>query len=152
MDFDPVAVSLGLEAPEDYLARMGVPQAKAAQWIRERGGADPGVLVLGDERTAYLPPRSLAASSFETHPLALWVAQAASPQDVGAIVRSKGYDFVFFNGAEWARLQKGPDFPRYWPDGDAAAQARFTAWIDTLRALPQQDRLEVGNLLVAHLR
>jgi hypothetical protein len=151
MDFDPLAVSLGLEAPEDYLARMGVPQARAAAWIRQRGGADAGVLVLGDERTAYLPPRSLAASVYESHPLAQWVAQARSPQEVGAIARSKGYDFVFFNGAEWDRLQQGPLPPRYWPDGDPLAQARFKAWLDSLYALPPQDRLVAGKLLVAHL-
>jgi hypothetical protein len=151
-DFDPFSAALGLEAPEDYLARMGVPQAKIAQWIRAEGGADAGVLVLGDERSAYLPPKSLACSVFETHPLAQWVAQAGSPQEVGAIVRAKGYDFVYFNGGEWARLSQSGPSPIYWPDGDAAAKARFFGWLDLLRALPAQDRLVAGNILVAHLR
>lgn len=151
LDFDPLRADLGLEAPEDYLARLGAPQALAARWIREHGGADAGVLVLGDERSAWLPPRSLASSVFEPHPLAQWVAKASSPQEVGAIARSKGYDFVYFNGAEWARLQQAGNAPRYWPDGDADAQARFGAWLDALRALPPQDRLVAGPLLVARL-
>ena len=151
--FDPFAVSLGLEAPEDYLLRMGVPQPKVAQWIRARSGGavNPGILVLGDERSAYLPAHSLAASVFETHPLVDWVSQARSPQDVGAIARAKGYDFVYFNGAEWERLQHGGPAPRYWPQGDAAAQARFFAWLDILRALPVQDRFISGKLLIARL-
>ena len=151
-DFDPLSAALGLEAPEDYLARVGVPQAKVAQWIRDREGNSAGVLVLGDERTAYLPPRCLAASVFETHPLAQWVGQAHSPQEVGAIARAKGYDFVYFNGGEWARLEQSGPSPIYWPEGDAAAQARFFAWLDLLRALPPQDRLISGRLLVARLR
>ncbi|MGH7443015.1 MAG: hypothetical protein ACREKE_10125, partial [bacterium] len=149
-DFDPLPVALGLEAPTDYLAHMGVPQAMAAAWIRERQPTGAGVLVLGDERTAYLPPDSLAASVYETHPLAAWVARARNPQEVGAIVRAKGYDFVYFNGAEWERLGGGAVLP-YWPVGNERAKARFLDWLKSLRALPVTDRLEVGKLLVAHL-
>jgi hypothetical protein len=150
--FDPWAVALGVEAPEDYLARMGLPQAKVARWIRDHQGAQAGILVLGDERTAYLPARCLAASVFESHPLAAWVGQARSPQEVGAIARAKGYDFVYFNGGEWSRLRRSGSAPIYWPQGDVAAQARFMAWLDQLRALPPGDRLVAGDLLVARLR
>ena len=151
-DFDPLPVALGLEKPADYLWRRGVPQLRAADWIRSHGGEASKVLVLGDARTAWLPPAILASSVFEPHPLAAWVGQAAGPQQVGATVRRKGYDFVVFNAAEWDRVRASGPMTLYWPTGDESARLRFFAWLEELRALPPDKRLVDGPLLVAHLR
>lgn len=150
-DFDPLPVALALEQPSRYLERRGIPSRRAAEWIRSHGGsAREKVLLLGDNRSAWLPAQTLAASSFETHPLAAWVAGAASPDEVGASVRRKGYDFVVLNRAEWERLGRGE--LRYWPEGDAAAQQRFWDWVAQLEALPEERRLLDAGLLVARLR
>ncbi len=151
-DFDPFPPALGLKSPVEHLRDRGVPQLLIGDWIRERAGAGSRVLVLGDARTAWLPPACTAASVFESHPLAAWTGQAASPQDLDATVRRKGYDFVVFNAAEWARVRQTPPSPAYWPDGDEAARRRFEGWLDLLRAMPPQDRLVSGESLVAWLR
>lgn len=151
--FSPFGVALGTEAPSRYLERQAVPQIRAAAWIGSHGGSeDSKVLLLGDSRSAWLPARTLAASVFEEHPLAAWVGQAQSPQQVGALLRRKGYDFVVLNRAEWARLRAEPPAPIYWPAGDAAAQQRFEAWIATLEALPSAQRYSDAGLLIARLR
>jgi hypothetical protein len=151
-DFDPLPVALGLEKPADYLWRNGVVQKEAGDWIRSHGGEAAKVLVLGDARTAWLPPASLASSVFEPHPLAAWVGLAAGPEQVGATVRRKGYDFVVFNEAEWDRVRANGPSPLYWPVGDETARLRFFAWLQQLRELPTDKRLIDGPLLVARLR
>jgi hypothetical protein len=151
-DFDPLPVALGLEKPADYLWRRGVVQQKAGDWIRSHGGEVAKVLVLGDARTAWLPPAALATSVFEPHPLGAWVGQAADAEQVGATVRRKGYDFVVFNAAEWERVRANGPSPLYWPAGDETARLRFLAWLEQLRTLPTEKRLMDGPLLVVHLR
>jgi hypothetical protein len=152
-DFDPLPAALGLEPHDHYLERRGVPQTRATDWILAHGGsANSKVLLLGDARAAWLPAQTLAASVFEAHPLAAWVAKAASPEDVGAMLRRKGYDFVVLNRVEWERLGKLSTPPRYWPEGDDASRLRFMAWLEQLSALPAERRLDEGGLLVARLR
>jgi hypothetical protein len=117
------------------------------------GGPHSKVLLLGDARSAWSSGQTVASSAFEPHPLQAWMGRAASPQDVDVMLRRKGYDFVVFNGAEWQRLRRqDPPGPQYWPAGDAAAQARFDAWLLQLRALPAERRYEQGALLIARLR
>jgi hypothetical protein len=152
-DFDPLPVALGLESSDHYLERKGVPLAKAADWILAHGGGRGSkVLLLGDARSAWLPGQVTAASVFEEHPLAAWMGQAADPEQVGAMLRRKGYDFVVLNRAEWDRLRDLGSPPAYWPAGDEAAKARFFAWVEQLAALPDDRRLDQGGLLVARLR
>lgn len=153
-DFDPLAVTLGLEDPALYLARHGVPQLGLTRWMLAHGGGPRSrVLLLGDARSAWLPGGTVAASAFEPHPLGRWIARAASAQDMDAMLRRKGYDFVVLNGAEWQRLSRqDPPGPAYWPEQDAAAEARFGAWIARLRALPEERRFEQGPLLAVALR
>lgn len=153
-DFDPLDVALGLESPDRYLERREVPGPKVMNWIRTHGGHDASrVLLLGDARSAWLPARTLAASAFEEHPLAAWVAQARDPQDLDASLRRKGYDFVVFNAAEWARLGGQTSAAlRYWPANDASARQRFFDWLDHLQAGPSERRLSEPGLLVVRLR
>lgn len=142
-DFQPWNVALGLQDPQAYLMERHVPQAEAAAWVRTRPGARR-ILVLGDGRSAYLPPTALVASSFDEHPFKAWAAKAASPQDLGAIVRRKGYDFVLFSRAEWARVED-PQRPFYWSRDDAATAARVRAWLEALVHEPGRPRLELSQ-------
>ena len=142
-DFQPWNVALGLQEPQVYLMERHVPQAEAAAWVRTRPGARR-ILVLGDGRSAYLPPTALVASSFDEHPFRVWAAKAASPQDLGAIVRRKGYDFVLFSRAEWARVED-PQRPLYWARDDAATAARVHAWLEALIQEPGRPRLELSQ-------
>jgi hypothetical protein len=138
-DFQPWNVALGLQDPLEYLSEQGVPQAEAAAWMRLRRGPRTRVLVLGDARTAYLPGDALAASPFEEHPFKAWAAKAASAQDLSAIVRRKGYDFVLFSRAEWSRVED-PARPFYWSRDDAATAQRVQDWLGSL-ALDDKRRL-----------
>jgi hypothetical protein len=135
-DFQPWDVALGLQDPMDYLSGRGVPQAEAGAWIRANGGAKAHVLVLGDARTAYLPGNALAASPFEEHPFKTWASKASSAQDLSAIVRRKGYDFVLLSRAEWSRVED-PVRPFYWERGDTATALRVDTWLKDLAADPK---------------
>jgi hypothetical protein len=153
-DFDPLAAALQLEDPAAYLARRGVPQLALSRWMDAHGGGpDSPVLLLGDARSAWLPGGTLTASAFEPHPLTAWMAHCATAQEMDATVRRKGYDFVVLNGAEWQRQRTlDPPGPQYWAPGDAAAAARFDAWVGLLRSLPDDRRFEQGPLLAVRLR
>jgi hypothetical protein len=153
MDFDPVDSALGLADPAGQLARLGVPQLQMERWILAHGGNPQSqVLLLGDARSAWMPSRTLAASAFEAHPLAAWVGQCQSPEELGVLLRRKGYDFVALNQAEWQRLGRDGEAPAYWPQGDAAAQSRFNAWLGLLKSAPPGDHLDQGGVFVARLR
>jgi hypothetical protein len=142
-DQDPWQAALGLQAPEDYLSEQGVPQAEAAAWIRSRPSARKRVLVLGDARTAYLPLESLAASPYDEQPFRAWAAEASSAQDLGAVVRRKGYDFVLLSRREWQRTED-PAAPFYWSRGDTATAQRVQAWLQALALEHQQLELSHG--------
>ncbi len=149
-DFDPYAVTLGLEDETNYLTRRGVHYAKAASWLRLRYPS-ARVLVLGDSRVAYLPPRSEASSVFERHPMRGWLASARQPQDVGALLRRKGYDFVLVNFAEWSRILSQPG-PAYRYFSSPAVEAHFRAWIQSARQGPREKTYDDGNVVVLPLR
>jgi hypothetical protein len=153
MDFDPVASAFGLVDPAAQLARRGVPQLEMERWILAHGGSpQSAVLLLGDARSAWMPARTLAASPFEPHPLAAWMGQCQSLEELGVLLRKKGYDFVAINQTEWQRLRQTANAPIYWPQGNATAEARFNAWIDQLKASPPDDHLDSGGVFVARLR
>ena len=150
-DFQPWNVALGLQEPQDYLSERGVPQAEAAAWIQSRQGQRKRVLVLGDARTAYLPAQALAASAYDEHPFKAWAREAASPQDLGALVRRKGYDFVLFSRAEWVRVED-PAQPFYWSRDDAETAQRVNAWLQSLVAERPHLELKRGAGWVFELR
>jgi hypothetical protein len=151
-DFRPWEVVAGLQETPEYLAQQGVPQLAAGSWIRARGGPKARVLVLGDARTAWLPAGALAATTFDEHPFRAWLKQAHSPEDLGAIVRRKGYDFLFLSRAEWARLD-AQGSPLYWAPGDAVAQALCQAWVQSMAlAAKSQLLLPMDAGLVLDLR
>ncbi len=109
------------------------PQAEAAAWIPlpAPGPCKRILLVPRDPRTAYLPPETLSCGLYETHPLKAWLKEAKDAADLGAIVRRKGYDFLFVHRVQWALLEP-PDDPFYWDRGDSAAEARFKGWVQQL--------------------
>jgi hypothetical protein len=150
-DFQPWDVALGLQDPVDYLSERGVPQAEAAAWIQAHQKGRSRVLVLGDARTAYLPADALASSGFDEHPFKAWAAQASSPQDLGAIVRRKGYDFVLFSRAEWTRVED-PARPLYWSRQDVATAQRVNAWLESLAVERPHLELKRGAGWVFELR
>lgn len=149
-DFDPFAVALGLEDESSYLVRRGVQYAPAAHWLRLRYPSAK-VLVLGDSRVAYLPPRAEAGTVFERHPLRGWLARAKSPEDVGALLRGKGYDFVLVNFAEWARVASQPG-PAYQYFSTPAVEAQFRAWVESARQGPRDKTYDDRAVVVLPLR
>jgi 4-amino-4-deoxy-L-arabinose transferase-like glycosyltransferase len=128
--FDPFSAALGLERPEDYLARQGVSSARAALWLKSRGGFNQGLVLLGDSRTAYLGPRTLASTVFEPHPFKSWLAQSASGQDLDARLAQKGYDFVMINKREWDRVGQGAG-PHYDYFSSSKKEALFMNWLQS---------------------
>ena len=126
-DFDPFKAALGLQPREAYLLERGLNTAKAAAWLK-KAAPQAGLLVLGDSRSAGLPPNSLACTVFEAHPFAAWLDQASSPQELDAILRQKGYDFALVNFAEMARIEGGPA-PHYGYASSPEKAAIFSRWL-----------------------
>jgi hypothetical protein len=127
MGFDPFRVSVGIENPEDYLLARGVNTVKAAAWLKEKAPRAK-LLILGDSRSAGLPPESFACTVFEANPFKGWLDQAKSPQDLDAILTQKGYDFALFNIAEMDRVgnSEGPHYDYF---SSPASEALFDRWL-----------------------
>ena len=128
-DFSPFQVALGLESEQDYLSRRDVNTARAAEWLKEHSAWDRGLVLLGDSRTAYLPPQILASTVFEAHPFKAWLDASATPQDLDASLAQKGYDFVLVNRREWSRIQESPG-AHYDYFSSPPKEALFMDWLN----------------------
>jgi hypothetical protein len=126
-DFNPFHVALGLQSREDYLLSRGLNTVRAAAWLKERAPSAK-LLLLGDSRTAGLPPQTLACSVFEEHPFKSWLESAKSAQELDAILAQKGYDFALINFAELNRVLSGPP-PHYDYAPSPAAAKRLVEWL-----------------------
>lgn len=126
-DYDPFRVALGLQGRTEYLLARRLNTARAAEWLKDRAPA-ASVLVLGDSRSAGLPPRALACTVFEAHPFKAWLDAARSPQDLDAILRQKGYDFALVNLGEMARIESGAG-PHYDYFSAPPKAGLFSRWL-----------------------
>lgn len=96
-------VALAQEAREAYLARM-VDHAESAHYVRDRVPPDARILFIGETRPYYFDRPALAPYPFHEHPLAQWVREAASPEQLRNRIRAEGITHVVLNTGEFRRV------------------------------------------------
>lgn len=101
--FHSQQVALAQESREAYLARM-VDHAESAQYVRERVPPDARILFIGETRPYYFDRPALAPYPFHEHPLAQWVREAESPEQLRNRIREEGITHVVLNTGEFKRV------------------------------------------------
>ncbi|MBA5869892.1 MAG: hypothetical protein GDA68_07830 [Nitrospira sp. CR2.1] len=96
-------VALGQESREAYLARM-VDHAESARYVRDRIPPDASILFIGETRPYYFDRPALAPYPIHEHPLAQWVREAASPEQLRNRIREEGITHVVLNTGEFRRV------------------------------------------------
>lgn len=101
--FSSQKVALGKESGTEYAART-VDHYEAAAYVREHLPPTAHVLFIGESRPFYFARKSLAPYPFHEHPLAQWIAQATSPEELRDRLRNEGFTHVVLNTREFKRL------------------------------------------------
>ena len=101
--FASTAVALGREHPEEYAGRQ-LDYYDAATFVREHTRTDAKLLMIGEARSLYFSRNAVAPSPFDRHPLATWVQEASSPDDLARRLASEGITHVVLNVREFRRL------------------------------------------------
>ncbi|MFM8551389.1 MAG: hypothetical protein ACKOCD_03625 [Nitrospiraceae bacterium] len=102
--FSSSAVALGQEAGDAYLARR-LDHEAAARFVRERTPKDARILFIGEARSLYFARDGMAPYPVSEHPMAKWVAEAASPEALAQRIATEGFTHVVLNIREFKRLQ-----------------------------------------------
>jgi hypothetical protein len=118
--FSSEKVALGQEPGTEYAMRT-VDHYEAATYVREHLPPGAKLLFIGESRPFYFDRTSLAPYPFHEHPLAEWVREAASPEQLRDKLRSEGFTHVILNTREFKRLHDtygvlaftGPDASRH---------------------------------------
>ena len=82
-------VLLGLDAPEEWLARR-LDYYPCARWASERLPKDARVLVWGDQRGFYLARAHATTSPMAPNPHMSWADQASGPDELARLLRERG--------------------------------------------------------------
>ena len=101
--FASTAVALGREHPEEYASRQ-LDYYDAAKFVREHTRTDAKLLMIGEARAFHFSRNAVAPSPFDRHPLATWVQDAPSPEDLARRLASEGITHVVLNVREFRRL------------------------------------------------
>jgi hypothetical protein len=101
--FGSARIALGRESSIAYLSRS-LEHYDAARYIGEHVGHTGRVLFIGDARPFHFERESLAPYPFHSHPLAQWVREAASTEELKERIRMEGFTHVVLNTREFKRL------------------------------------------------
>jgi hypothetical protein len=101
--FESAAVALGREHRGDYADRQ-LDHYAAAQYVREQTPAGAKLLMIGEARAFHFSRDAVAPSPFDRHPLAAWVREASSPEDLARRLAAEGMTHVVLNIREFRRL------------------------------------------------
>ncbi|MBS0172264.1 MAG: hypothetical protein JSR62_18115 [Nitrospira sp.] len=96
-------VALGREAPGTYLDRT-LDHAESARYVRTQLSSDARLLFIGETRPYYFDRHALAPYPFHEHPLADWVREASSSEQLCDRIRAEGITHVVLNIREFKRL------------------------------------------------
>ncbi len=136
---------------QDLFAGPGVagppPSGASASWLAAQMWDGQGkVMLLGDSRAFYLPPGSIYATVYNTHPLETLLSKAHSPQDVADGLRNMGVKYIRLSPEEIRRLA----YTVGWPSGlsvermeealghyQATTQPNVRAELVTILAVPE---------------
>jgi hypothetical protein len=114
--FGSAHIALGRESPAAYLSRS-LEHYDAAHYVGEHVAPAGRILFIGEARPFHFERESLAPYPFHSHPLAQWVREAASAEELKERIRMEGFTHVVLNTKEFKRLHdqygmlafKGPD-------------------------------------------
>jgi hypothetical protein len=96
-------VALGQETGAEFAART-IDHYEAAMFTREHLPHDAKLLFIGESRPFYFDRTSLAPYPFHAHPLAEWIREAASLDQLRDRLRSERFTHVILNTREFKRL------------------------------------------------
>jgi len=98
-------VALGQESAGEFACRT-LDHYEAAMYVRSHLPSDARLLFIGESRPFYFDRTSLSPYPFHQHPLARWVEEANSPEQLLHKLRSEGFTHVVLNRREFRRLHK----------------------------------------------
>jgi len=101
--FSSERVALGQEAGTEYANRT-VDHYAVATFVKEHLPPDAKLLFIGESRPFYFDRTSLAPYPFHEHPLAVWIREAASFDQLGDRLRGERFTHVILNTREFKRL------------------------------------------------
>jgi len=101
--FGSARIALGRESSTAYLSRS-LEHYDAARYVGEHVGHTGRVLFIGEARPFHFERESLAPYPFHSHPLAQWVREAASTEELKERIRMEGFTHVVLNTREFKRL------------------------------------------------
>lgn len=101
--FSSEKVALGQESGTEY-AKRTVDHYEAAMFAKEHLPADAKLLFIGESRPFYFDRTILAPYPYHEHPLAQWIRESASPEELRDRLRSEGFTHVILNTREFKRL------------------------------------------------
>ena len=102
--FSSEKVALGQEPAEEY-AKRTIDHYEAAMFAKEHLPPDANLLFIGESRPFYFDRTSLAPYPFHGHPLAEWMRETASPEQLRDRLRTEGFTHVILNTREFKRLR-----------------------------------------------
>ncbi|MDF0643583.1 MAG: hypothetical protein P0111_06100 [Nitrospira sp.] len=101
--FSSDQIVLGRESRSEYLSRT-VDHFESAQYVRAHVPSDARLLFIGESRPFYFERSTLAPYPFHEHPLAVWLKDATSADQVVDHLRAEGITHVVLNTREFKRL------------------------------------------------
>jgi hypothetical protein len=101
--FSSERVALGQEPAEEY-AKRTIDHYEAAMFAKEHLPPDAKLLFIGESRPFYFDRTSLATYPFHEHPLAEWMRETTSSEQLRDRLRSEGFTHVILNTREFKRL------------------------------------------------
>ncbi|HKE62185.1 MAG TPA: hypothetical protein VKB33_06915, partial [Nitrospira sp.] len=104
--FSSEQVALGQESAGEF-ARRTLDQYEAAMYVGSNLPSDANLLFIGESRPFYFDRASLSPYPFHEHPLARWVEEVDSPEQLLSKIRSEGFTHVVLNTREFRRLHDG---------------------------------------------
>ncbi len=101
--FSSERVALGQEPAEEY-AKRTIDHYEAAMFAKEHLPPDAKLLFIGESRPFYFDRTSLATYPIHEHPLAEWMRETTSSEQLRDRLRSEGFTHVILNTREFKRL------------------------------------------------
>ncbi len=111
-----IQYTLGQFTRDEFIARMGKGVLEPIIWMNEDLPVNAKVLYVGEARLYYAKQPVLWSTAFDRHPLTAMSRETSTPEELLAMLHSKGVTHVYVNFAELTRLEKnyGYMLPANW--------------------------------------
>lgn len=97
-------VAIGQESGTAFASRT-LDHYEAAQYVNEHLPLDANLLFIGESRPFHFNRKAMAPYPFHQHPIAGWVQEAESPEQLRDKIRHEGFTHVILNTREFKRLK-----------------------------------------------